>query len=68
MAEKKIRVTITIDPNIVSKGKKVAGLVPFSRYIEHLIILNIGEPGEAAAEESKGMVRNENEEGRPFRI
>jgi ArsR family metal-binding transcriptional regulator len=35
---KKIRVTISLNPEIVADAKRIAGLVPFSRYIEHLLI------------------------------
>jgi len=37
----KIRVSITIDPGIYVDAKRIAGLIPFSRYVENLIGLNI---------------------------
>ena len=37
----KKHVMITINPDVLERAKKVAGLVPFSRYIENLIVLNI---------------------------
>jgi len=33
--------TLSLNPEIVARAKKIAGLVPFSRYVENLIVLNI---------------------------
>jgi hypothetical protein len=37
----KIKVMITVSQNVLEKSKTIAGLIPFSRYVESLLILNI---------------------------
>jgi hypothetical protein len=42
-------VTLSLDPEIVERGKSIAGLIPFSRFVESLLLREIAR--ENAAEE-----------------
>jgi len=41
MAHTKVRVTITISPAVLEAGKKTAGLIPFSRWTESVLLKEI---------------------------
>jgi hypothetical protein len=37
----KARISISIDTTVLEKAKKIAGLVPFSRFVESLLVKEI---------------------------
>ena len=49
MAQTKVRLTITISPSILEAGKRKAGLIPLSRWLESLVQKEL-----AGAEEGGG--------------
>lgn len=43
MGQGKVKVTLTISPEVLEAGKVEAGLIPFSRWIESLIKQRLAE-------------------------
>jgi hypothetical protein len=54
----KRQVEMTIDPEVWRKGKEIAGLIPFSRFVEDLLKKEISRRTRRGAEEHIGEGRS----------